>query len=138
MKGWAAVMLGAFLAGSSFGYDERPVVPADATVLVRFQIKSGNSKSWSTSTATMKGAVSESMMANEISRRYPNSEVRILSADYEKKISSPVRYQISRDGKTWSSGTVTLTNALTESMARNQVSQKFPNMQVRILGFVSR
>ena len=138
MKGWAAVMLGAFLAGSSFGYDERPVVPADATVLVRFQIKSGNSKSWSTSTATMKGAVSESMMANEISRRYPNSEVRILSADYGKKISSPVRYQISRDGKTWSSGTVTLTNALTESMARNQVSQKFPNMQVRILGFVSR
>lgn len=138
MKGWAAVMLGAFLAGSSFGYDERPVVPADATVLVRFQIKSGNSKSWSTSTATMKGAVSESMMANEISRRYPNSEVRILSADYGKKISSSVRYQISRDGKTWSSGTVTLTNALTESMARNQVSQKFPNMQVRILGFVSR
>ena len=138
MKGWAAVMLGAFLAGSSFGYDERPVVPADATVLVRFQIKSGNSKSWSTSTATMKGAVSESMMANEISRRYPNSEVRILSADYGKKISSSVRYQISRDGKTWSSGTVTLTNALTESMARNQVSQKFPNMQVRILGFVSK
>ena len=35
MKGWAAIMLSAFLAGSSFGYDERPVVPSDVPVQVR-------------------------------------------------------------------------------------------------------
>jgi len=138
MKGWFIIMLAALFTGGGFAYDERPIVPADAAVQVRFQIKSGNSKSWSTSTATMKGSVSESMMANEISRRYPNSEIRILSADYGKNISAFVRYQTSRDGKSWSSGTVTLTNALTESMARNQLSQKFPNMQVRILGFGNR
>lgn len=79
MKGWAAIMLSVFLAGSSFGYDERPIVPSDVPV--------------------------------------------------------QVRYQISSNGKSWSGGSVTLTNALTESMARNQLSQKFPNRQIRILGF---
>ena len=127
-------MLSAFLAGGGFAYDERPIVPADVSVQVRFQLKSANSNSWSTSTAVLKGSVSESMMVNELSRRFPNREIRILAADCGKDISTQVRYQFSRDGKSWTSASIVLTNALTESMMRNQLMQKFPNTQVRILG----
>ena len=102
MKGWAIIMLSAFLAGSSFGYDERPVVPSGVPVQVRYQIKSVNSNSWSTNTATLKGSVSESMMVNELSRRHPNSQIRILAAACGKNISTVVRYQISSNGKSWS------------------------------------
>ena len=126
-------MLSAFLTGG-FAYDERPIVPAGVSVQVRFQIKSANSRSWSVNTATLKGSVSESMMVNELSRRFPNREIRILAADCGKDVSAQVRYQISRDGKSWTGGTTVLTNALTESMMRNQLMQKFPNTQVRILG----
>ena len=135
MKIWAAILLGAFLAGNSLGYDERPIVPSTVPVQVRYQIKSVNGNSWSTNTATLKGSVSESMMVNELSRRHPNSKIRILAAACGKNIATVVRYQISSNGKSWSGGSVTLTNALTESMARNQLSQKFPNRQIRILGF---
>ena len=138
MKGWAIIMLSAFLSGSSFGYDERPVVPSGVPVQVRYQIKSVNSNSWSTNTATLKGSVSESMMVNELSRRHPNSQIRILAAACEKNISTVVRYQISSNGKSWSAGIITLSNALTESMARNQILQKFPGKQVRILSFNGR
>ena len=122
----------------SFAIDERPVVPAGIPVQVRFQLKSAGSNSWSTSSATLKGSVSESMMVNELSRRYPNSQIRILAANCGKTVSVSVRYQISRNGKSWTTGTTTLTNALTESMARNQLSQKYPNTQIRILGISSR
>ena len=138
MKGRAAIMLSAFLAGSGFSYDERPVVPSDLPVQVRYQIKSVSGNSWSANTATLKGSVSESMMVNELSRRHPNSQIRILAAACGKNITTLVRYQISRDGKSWNTGSVTLNNVLTESMARNQLSQKFPNRQIRILGFSSR
>ena len=137
MKGLAIIMLSAFLAGSCWGAEERPVVPSGVPVQVRYQIKSVNSNSWSTNTATLKGSVSESMMVNELSRRHPNSQIRVLVAACGKNISTVVRYQTSRDGKSWNTGTVTLNNALTESMARNQLSQKFPNRQIRILGFSS-
>ena len=132
-------MLSIFLAGSSFGYDERPIVPAEAAVQVRFQLNSMQSNSaWTTGSVSLRGSVSESMMANGISRRYPHKAVRILSADCGKKVQTLVRYQLSRDGKSWSSGTITLTNALTESMARNQLLQKHPQAQVRILGMENR
>ena len=122
------------ISAGIFAYDERPVVPADIPVQVRFQLKSANCNSWSTSSATLKGSVSESMMVNELSRRFPNSQIRILAANCGKAVSFSVRYQISRNGKSWTTGTATLTNVLTESMARNQLSQKFPNMKIRILG----
>ena len=138
MKIWAAILLGAFLAGNSLGYDERPIVPSTVPVQVRYQIKSVNGNSWSTNTATLKGSVSESMMVNELSRRHPNSKIRILAAACGKNIATVVRYQTSRDGKSWNTGSVTLNNALTESMARNQISQRIPNTQVRILGFHNR
>lgn len=134
-KGLVILMLGAAMMTNSFA-DERPIVPADREVRVMFQIRSqtASSAAWSTSNAMLKGAVSESMMANEISRRYPHSDVRILSASCGKDVSVNVRFQTSRDGKSWTPGTTTLKNALTESMARNQISQRYPNTQVRILG----
>jgi hypothetical protein len=138
MKGLTVMMLAAFLAGVSLAYDERPIVPADAAVQVRFQLKSPNGRSWSTATAVLKGSVSESMMVNELSRRYPNRDIRILAADCGKDISTQVRYQISRDGKSWTGGTAVLTNALTESMMRNQLMQRFPNTQVRILSVAGK
>ena len=126
------------ISAGGLAYDERPVVPADIPVQVRFQMKSANSSSWSTGSATLKGSVSESMMVNELSRRYPNAQIRILAANCGKTVTLSVRYQISRNGKSWSTATASLTNALTESMARNQLPQKHPNTEIRILGISSR
>ena len=138
MRRWLTIILSVFLAGGSFGYEERPFVPSDVPVKVRYQIKSVNGNSWSTNTVTLKGAVSESMMVNELSCRHPNSQIRILAAACGKNILTVVRYQISSNGKSWSAGVITLSNALTESMARNQILQKFPGKQVRILSFNGR
>ena len=138
MKKFATLAVCSLISAGSFAIDERPVVPAGIPVQVRFQLKSASSSSWSTSSTTLKGSVSESMMVNELSRRYPNSQIRILAANCGKTISVSVRYQISRNGKSWTTGTATLTNALTESMARNQLSQRYPNTEVRILGITSR
>ena len=138
MNKFATLAVCSLISAGSFAIDERPVVPAGIPVQVRFQLKSANSSSWSTSSATLKGSVSESMMVNELSRRYPNSQIRILAANCGKTVSVSVRYQISRNGKSWTTGTAALTNALTESMARNQLSQKYPNTEIRILGITSR
>ncbi len=137
MKGWIIIMLSTLSSFCAFGmpsYDERPIVPADANVHVCFQISSMHSNSsWSTGTVNLRGAITESMMKNEISRRYPNMKVRILSADYGKRVQASVQFQISRDEQNWSSGSVNLTNTLTESMMENEISRRYPNMKVRIL-----
>ena len=137
MNKFLALVSCSLISAGALAYDERPVVPADIPVQVRFQLKSANSNSWSTGSATLRGSVSESMMVNELSRRYPNSQIRILAANCGKTVSVSVRFQMSRDGKSWTSGNAVLTNALTESMARNQLSQKYPNTEIRILGINS-
>lgn len=86
----------------------------------------------------MRGAVTESMMVGQLAARHPNGQIRILSAFYGKTIAHTVRYQMKRGNSAWTNGTVTLNNALTESMAKNQLKAKFPGATIRILSFVKK
>ena len=112
----------------------RPVAKDNEPVYVRFQVQSG--KSWSGSSATLRGSTSESMIRNELSRRYPNRKIRVLSVRTGASQRFFVRYQVSRDRKNWSTSSATLYDARTESMAKNQISQRHPGMYVRILSKV--
>ena len=116
----------------------REIVPADITVKVQYQLKMDGYNSWTTTNASLRGAVTESMMLNQLAARHPNGQIRILSASYGKTVSHTVRYQMKRGNSAWTNGTVTLNNALTESMARNQLKAKFPGASIRILSFVKK
>ena len=114
------------------------IVPADVTVKVQYQLKMDGYNSWTTTNASLKGAVTESMMVNQLAARHPNGQIRILSASYGKTVAHIVRYQMKRGKSAWTNGTVTLNNALTESMARNQLKAKFPGATIRILSFIKK
>ena len=115
----------------------REIVPADVTVKVQYQLKMDGYNSWTTN-ASLRGAVTESMMIGQLAARHPNGQIRILSASYGKTVAHTVRYQMKRGKSAWTNGTVTLNNALTESMARNQLKAKFPGATIRILSFVKK
>ena len=114
------------------------IVPADVTVKVQYQLKMDGYNSWTTTNASLRGAVTESMMVSQLAARHPNGQIRILSASYGKTVSHIVRYQMKRGKSAWTNGTVTLNNALTESMARNQLKAKFPGTTIRIPSFVKK
>ena len=114
------------------------IVPADVTLKVQYQLKMDGYNSWTTTNASLRGAVTESMMLNQLAARHPNGQIRILSASYGKTVAHTVRYQMKRGKSAWTNGTVTLNNALTESMARNQLKAKFPGATIRILSFVKK
>ena len=116
----------------------REIVPADVTVKVQYQLKMDGYNSWTTTNASLRGAVAESMMVGQLAARHPNGQIRILSASYGKTIAHTVRYQMKRGNSAWTNGTVTLNNALTESMAKNQLKAKFPSATIRILSFVKK
>ena len=116
----------------------REIVPADVTVKVQYQLKMDGYNSWTTTNASLRGAVTESMMISQLAARHPNGQLRILSASYGKTIAHTVRYQMKRGNSAWTNGTVTLNNALTESMAKNQLKAKFPGATIRILSFVKK
>ena len=111
------------------------IVPADVTVKVQYQLKMDGYNSWTTTNASLRGAVTESMMVGQLAARHPNGQIRILSASYGKTVAHTVRYQMKRGNSAWTNGNVTLNNALTESMARNQLKAKFPGASIRILSF---
>ena len=114
------------------------IVPADVTVKVQYQLKMDGYNSWTTTNASLRGAVTESMMISQLAARHPNGQIRILSASYGKTVVHTVRYQMKRGKSAWTNGTVTLNNALTESMARNQLKAKFPGTTIRIPSFVKK
>lgn len=116
----------------------REIVPADVTVKVQYQLKMDGYNSWTTTNASLRGAVTESMMVSQLATRHPSGQIRILSASYGKTVSHIVRYQMKRGKSAWTNGTVTLNNVLTESMARNQLKAKFPGATIRILSFVKK
>ena len=99
------------------------IVPADVTVKVQYQLKMDGYNSWTTTNASLRGA---------------SGQIRILSASYGKTVVHTVRYQMKRGKSAWTNGTVTLNNALTESMARNQLKAKFPGATIRILSFIKK
>lgn len=116
----------------------REIVPPDVTVKVQYQLKMDGSNSWTTTNASLRGAVSESMMVNQLAARHPGGQIRILSASYGKPVAHIVRYQMKRGKSAGTNGTVTLNNALTESMARNQLKARFSGATIRILSFVKK
>ena len=116
----------------------REIVPADVTVKVQYQLKMDGYNSWTTTNASLRGAVTESMMISQLAARHPSGQIRILSASYGKTVVHTVRYQMKRGKSAWTNGSVTLNNALTESMARNQLKAKFPGATIRILSFVKK
>lgn len=116
----------------------RPAKKSNLPVVVRFQVRQGSSRTWSTGSATLHNATTESMMTNEIASRYTNCQVRILSARRGATQAYNVRYQVSRDRKNWSTGSAVLYDAQTQSMAKNQISQRYPGMYVRILSKVRK
>lgn len=114
------------------------IVPADVMVKVQYQLKMDGYNSWTTTNASLRGAVTESMMIGQLAARHPNGQIRILSASYGKTVAYTVRYQMKKGSSAWTNGTITLDNALTESMARNQLKAKFPGTTIRILSFVKK
>ena len=120
------------------GMDEYPVFRNHARIKVQYQAKHPNSKSWTTYSSTLTDALTESMIRNQLSQRHPGYEVRVLAASAEKDVQATVRYQIRRNNSSWTTGTTTLRNALTESMARNQIAARYPGAEVRILSMVFR
>ncbi|MBR6470168.1 MAG: hypothetical protein IKS83_00095 [Victivallales bacterium] len=128
----------AFVVGTGLLHaGERPVVPSQASVYVQYQYQSAGSDTWTTSSTTLKGAVSESMMKNQISQRHPGKKIRILSAKVDGKTRRfSVRYQMRHGKGAWNTNTTILQDALTESMARNQLCMRHPGQQIRILSMV--
>ena len=74
----------------------REIVPADVTVKVQYQLKMDGYNSWTTTNASLRGAVTESMMIGQLAARHPNGQIRILSASYGKTVAHTVRYQMKR------------------------------------------
>ena len=135
------LMAGLFASGTTlFGADERPIISGADTVRVQYQIKSSGANSWTTSSTTLKGATTESMMINTLSARHPHAQVRILSVAFPGRTERmSVRYQFRRnDAASWTTGSTVLNNVLTESMARNQLSVRHPGMEIRILSMTKQ
>ena len=129
-------LLGAALPLVSAG--ERPVVSPTSSVYVQYQYQNAGSDTWTTSSTTLKGATSESMMKNQISQRHPGKKIRILSAKIDGKSQRvTVKYQYRHGNGSWNTNTTTLQDALTESMARNQLSVRHPGKQIRILSMTN-
>lgn len=131
-----ALLLGCLTLRSE---DSRPIVPAEARVLVRYLLRSRTSNAWSVSSATLKGAVSERMMASQLAMRHPGHDIQILSAALQgaAPVRMSVRYQLRQldSNGGWTTATATLQGALTESMARAQLAQRHPCHDIRILAF---
>ena len=133
-----AVVLGilpilSYSVGRADGY---PICRNHARVKVQYQAKNPNSKSWTTYNTTLTDALTESMIRNQLLQRHPGYEVRVLAASERREVQASVRYQIRRNNSSWTTATTTLRNALTESMARNQIAAKYPGSEVRILSMV--
>ena len=126
------------LAVTLSGSEEFPVFRNHSRVKVQYQAKHPNSKSWTTYSTTLTDALTESMIRNQLRQRHPGYEIRILSASDGKDVLASVRYQIRRNNSSWTTGTTTLRNALTESMARNQIAARYPGSEVRVLSMVFR
>ena len=126
------------LTGSLQGGEERILFRNPSQVKVQYQAKRPDMKSWSTFTTVLNNAATESMMENQLMQRHPGNIVRILAASTGAYIPVTVKCQIRRKNAPWTTMTTILNNALTESMARNQISAKYPETEVRILSMVVR
>lgn len=134
----AITTIAIFLGCISPVMEGREIVPADVSVKVQYQLKMDGCNSWTTTNASLRGAVSEFMMISQLAARHPNGQIRILSVSCGKTVAHTVRYQMKKGSSAWTNGTITLNNALTESMAGNQLKAKFPGASIRILSVIKK
>ena len=128
------------LLSSLQGADEHPVFRNHARVKVQYQAKNPTSTSWTTYSTTLTDALTESMIRNQLLKRHPGCDVRVLSAmPADRNVHASVQCQIRRgNSSSWTTMTTTVTNALTESMAENQIAARYPGAEVRILSMSIR
>ena len=124
------------LAAQIPAYQQGPVFRNHARVRVQYQAKRPDSRTWSSYSTTLTDALTESMIRNQLLQRHPGYVVRVLSASEGRDVQASVRYQIRRNNSSWTTGTTTLRNALSESMAANQIAARYPGSEVRILSMV--
>lgn len=128
------MVFGLILFGMQICVYGEQIVPGNTRVEVKYQAKSRNSSTWATYSTGLTGVTTESMMENTLSARHSGADVRILAVSVSgqsKRVN--VRYQTRRGNSAWNTGSTTLFGALTESMAKNQLSAQYPDMEVRIL-----
>lgn len=119
---------------------DHPIFHNSETIRVQYQARRPGTSSWTTYSTTLRDARTESMIRNQLLKRHPGYEVRVLSASADgRNIQSSVQCQIRRgENSSWTTMTTTVTNALTESMAENQIAARYPGSEVRILSMSSR
>jgi len=124
-----------FLLSPLSAVDHTTIFPDRARIRVQYQARRSATVSWTTYSTTLTDALSESMLVNQLLKRHPGYEVRVLSASADgRNVTASVRCQIRRGSSTsWSDMTTTVNNALTESMAENQIAARYSNAEVRIL-----
>lgn len=134
------LMMSCFFLMCGDSIAQEKLVNDSAPVKVSYQIKSTMvGATWTTATATLKGAVTESMMTNQLSSRHPRFEVRILGVSNGRNVLFNVKYQFkAASSSSWTSSSTVLTNSLNESMARNQLLAKNPTYDIRILSMVKK
>ena len=117
-----------------------PIFRNRETLRVQYQIRRSGSTSWTTCSTTLRDALTESMIRNQLLKRHPGCDVRVLSAmPADRNVHASVQCQIRRgNSSSWTTMTTTVTNALTESMAENQIAARFPGSEVRILSMTFR
>jgi len=121
------------LAVPCVGGEALPVFRNRSRVKVQYQAKRPDSRSWTTYGTTLTDVLTESMIRNQLLRRHPGYVVRVLAASAERDVQVAVRYQIRRNNSSWTTASTVLRNALTESMAANQIAARYPGAEVRIL-----
>ena len=117
-----------------------PIFQNNETIRVQYQARRPGSSSWTVYSTTIRGALTESMIRNQLLKRHPGYEVRVLSAAADgRNVQASVQCQIRRgENSSWTTMTTTVTNALTESMAENQIAARYPGSEVRILSMSIR
>lgn len=129
-------LIGVLCIGN-LGWSNNFDFPVDAQVIVTYLIRSSERNGWTTGTTTLCGIMSESMARNQIGSKHPGREVRVLGIQYRIRKDFLVKYQYrNRNSNSWTTGTSILPNVLTESMAINRLSIKYPNCEIKILSIV--
>ncbi len=125
------------------------IVPAGVNVSIRYQyqkLSAGNSsknsrkdkEKWTSASVTLRDFLTEKAMIEEIRRRNPDCMVRILAADPGEDKVLVVRYKMLNKDNKWETHKTVLTNALTMSMAKNQILAKNQDAKVRILSMMKK
>lgn len=109
------------------------IVPAGVDISVQYQYKKNDKKSWSTATAKLRDAVTEKAMIEALKLKNRDCTIRILAADPGEDKVLVVRYKMLNKDNKWETHKTVLTNALTMSMAKNQILAKNQDAKVRIL-----